>query len=64
MVKNPLDNAADTRDACGLNPWIGKMPWRMKRQLTPVFWPGNPMDRGAWWATVHLVTKSRTWLSY
>ena len=24
---------------------------------------GNPMDRGAWWATVHEVAKSRTWLS-
>ena len=24
---------------------------------------GNPMDRGAWWATVHGVTKSLTWLS-
>ena len=23
---------------------------------------GNPMDRGAWWATVHRVTKSQTWL--
>ena len=23
----------------------------------------NPMDRGAWWATVHGVEKSRTWLS-
>ena len=23
----------------------------------------NPMDRGIWWATVHGVTKSRTWLS-
>ena len=22
----------------------------------------NPMDRGAWWATVHRVTKSWTWL--
>ena len=22
-----------------------------------------PMDRGAWWATVHGVTKSQTWLS-
>ena len=22
----------------------------------------NPMDRGAWWPTVHRVTKSRTWL--
>ena len=24
---------------------------------------GNPMDRGAWWATVHGVTKSQTTLS-
>ena len=24
---------------------------------------GNSMDRGAWWAIVHGVTKSRTWLS-
>ena len=24
----------------------------------------NPMDRGAWWATVHGVTKSRTWLKW
>ena len=23
----------------------------------------NPVDRGAWWATVHGVTKSRTWLN-
>ena len=24
---------------------------------------GNPMDGGAWWATVHGVVKSQTWLS-
>ena len=24
---------------------------------------GNPMDRGAWWATGHGVAKSQTWLS-
>ena len=24
---------------------------------------GNPMDRGAWWAAVHGVPKSRIWLS-
>ena len=24
---------------------------------------GNPMDRGAWWATVNGVTKTQTWLS-
>ena len=25
--------------------------------------PGNPMDRGFWWARVHRVAKSQTWLS-
>ena len=24
---------------------------------TPVFLPGNCMDRGTWWATVHNVTR-------
>ena len=24
----------------------------------------NPMDRGAWWATVHGITKSRTGLTF
>ena len=23
----------------------------------------NPLDRGAWWAAIHGVTKSLTWLS-
>ena len=24
---------------CGFNPWVGKIPWRRKRQLVPVFLP-------------------------
>ena len=35
----------------------------MKWKPTPVFLPGKPMDRGAWWATVHRVAKSQTRLS-
>ena len=35
-------------------------PWRRKWLPTPLFLPGNPMHRGAWWATVHGVAKSRT----
>ena len=30
---------------------------------TPVLLPGKSMDGGAWWAAVHGVAKSRTWLS-
>ena len=25
----------------GFDPWVGKIPWRRKRQLTPVFLPGE-----------------------
>ena len=33
-------------------------PWRREWLPTPVFFPGEFMDRGAWQATVHGVTKS------
>ena len=39
------------------NACVGKIPWRRKWQPTPVFLPGKSMDRGAWRATVHEVTK-------
>ena len=26
---------------CGFDPWVGKIPWRSKRQPTPVFLPGE-----------------------
>ena len=28
--------------------WVRKIPWRREWLPTPVFWLGNPMDRGAW----------------
>ena len=51
---------------CGFNPWIGKIPWRRHGNPLQYSYLGNPMDKGAWWATVHRVAKSRTrlkWLS-
>ena len=30
------------------------------RQPIPVFLPGGPTDRGAWWAMAHRVTESQT----
>ena len=47
----------------GFDPWIKKIPWRRKWQPTTVFLLGNPIDKGAWQATVHGVGKSWTWLS-
>ena len=61
MEKTLLANARDIRFK--FDPWVGKMPWRRKWQSTPVFFLENPMDRGAWWATVHRVVKSWTLLS-
>ena len=48
---------------CRFGPWVWKIPWKKKWQPTPVFLLGNPMDRKAWQATVHEVTKNQTWLS-
>jgi len=59
VVKNP---AAKTGDACSI-PGSGRYPWRRKEQPTPVFLPGDPMDRGGWQATVPGATKSQTRLS-
>ena len=39
------------------------MHQRRKWQPTPVFFPGESQDGGAWWAAVHGVAKSRTQLS-
>ena len=41
----------------GLGPSVKKIPWRRKWQPAPVFLLENPMDRGAWRATVHGVAK-------
>ena len=38
-------------------------PLEKGMQPTPVLLPRDPMNRGAWWATVHGVAKSQTELS-
>ena len=47
----------------GLDPWVGKSPWRREWLSTPVFLLENSGERGAWWATAHGVAKSQTWLT-
>ena len=44
------------------NPWVRKIPYR--RHGNPCYYSflENTMDKGGWWATVHRVTKSWTWL--
>ena len=45
----------------GLDPWVVKIPWRRALATHPsiLAWRIS-MDRGAWWATVHGVTKGWT----
>ena len=62
MVKNPPANAGGTRDM-GLIPESGRSPGREHGNPLQYSCLENPMDRGAWQATVPGVTKSRTWLS-
>ena len=40
-----------------LDPRVRKIAWRREWQPTPLFLPGESHDRGAWWATVHGVTR-------
>ena len=47
------------RRRCRFNPWVGKIPWRREWKPNPVFFLENPMDREAWWATVHGVERVR-----
>ena len=62
VVKNPLANAGDAGDG-GSIPRLGRCLGGGNGNPLQYSCLGNPMDRGAWWATVHGVTKSQTRLS-
>ena len=59
MVKNPPANEADIRDM-GLIPGSGRSPGGGHGNPFQYSCLENPMDRGAWRAIVHRVTKSQT----
>ena len=42
------------------DPWVRKIRWRGHGNPLQYSCLENPMDRGAWWATVHTVEKTRT----
>ena len=62
MVKNPPADAGNIRDQSS-SPGLGKSPGGGHGSLIQYSCLENPMDRGAWWATVHGVAKSQTRLS-
>ena len=61
VVKNSPANAGDVRDV-GLMPGLGRSPGGRNGNPLQYSFLENPMDRGAWWATVHAVTQSWTQL--
>ena len=59
MVKNPPANAEDIKDA-GLMPGSRRSPGEGHGNSLQYSCLENPMDRGAWGATVSGVAKSQT----
>ena len=61
LVKNPPDNAGHAGDAAGdvgLIPELGRPPGVKNGSLLQYSCLENSMDRGAWQAVIHRVTKS------
>ena len=59
MVKNVLANAGDIKDT-GSIPGSGRSPGGGYGNPLQYSCLEKPIDRGAWWATVHRVVKSQT----
>ena len=57
----PAASAGDIRGLGSVPGW-GSSPGGRHGNPLQYFSLENSMGRGAWWATVHVVTKSRTWL--
>ena len=61
VVKNPPANAGGAGDM-GSIPGSGRSPGEGNGNSLQCSCLENPMDRGAWWAIVHGVTRSQTQL--
>ena len=59
VVKNLPASAGETKDS-GSIPESGRSPEEGTSNPLQYSCMGNPMDRGAWWATVHGVAESAT----
>ena len=62
VVKNPPADAGDARDV-GSIPGLGRSPGVGNGNPLQYSCLKNPTDRGAWWATDHVVANSQTRLS-
>ena len=56
----PIQEMQETQN---FDPGLRKSPWGGNGNLLQDSYVKNPMDRGAWWATVHGVPKKQTQLT-
>ena len=59
VVKNPPASVGDVRDRCS-NPGLGRSPGEGNGNLLQYSYLENLIDRGAWGATGHRVSKNQT----
>ena len=55
----------DKESVCSLETWVQSLGWEDPLEKGMTTYSSNlawriPMDRGAWWATVHWVAKGQT----
>ena len=61
MVKNPLSNAGDTEEVDFIPGSKGPLEEEMTTHSSTCL--ENSMDRGGWWAIIHVVANSWTQLN-
>ena len=57
--KEPACQCRRNKRDAGSIPRLGRTPGGGYGNPPQYFCPGNPMDREAWWATLHSVAKSQ-----
>ena len=60
VIKNSFASAGDEKDM-GSIPGLGRSPGGGHGNLLLCSYLENPMDRAAWWATVHWSTRTHTY---
>ena len=63
VAKNPPASAGNLRDVDSI-PGLGRFPRGEHSNPLQYSCMENPMDSGAWQATIHWVKKTRTWLKW
>ena len=52
LVAQLVKNSPAVQEKPGLDPWVGKIPWRREREPTPVFWPGEFQGLDSPWGPI------------